>query len=161
MNVSSVIRKMVFVLSLASFQMHLMHMILYRWGCSIKARMTPFEFFMKGTLISFKIFVPVFGSLRFPIVVIVLWSFSCLTYLFFDLVKKNVSKMSTFIEVWEENVRAVGLNEIFHGEEEIPAVTSLMNYEDLILTDVDESRENVFEEVNVVDEILPEELMNI
>ena len=63
--------------------------------------------------------------------------------------------------MWKEIVSAVGLNAIFHGEEEIPAVTRLMDYEDLILTDVDESRENVFEEVNIVDEILPEELMNI
>ena len=68
MIVSSVIRKTVFVLLLASFQMHLRHMILYRWGCLIKARMIPFEFFLKGTLISFKICVPVFGTLRIPIV---------------------------------------------------------------------------------------------
>ena len=83
MTVSSVVQKMVFVLLLASFQMHLMYMILYRWGCLIKARMIPFEFFLKGTLTSFKIFVPVFGSLRFPVVVIVFRVLAVLRYLFF------------------------------------------------------------------------------
>ena len=68
--------------------------------------------------------------------------------------------MSSFIEVWGEIVIPVGLSGIFHGEEEIPAVTSLVDYEDLILTEVDESRENVFQEMDIADEILPEELIN-